>query len=304
MSEAPFGLLVLDKPEGVTSHDVVDRVRRATRVRRVGHTGTLDPMATGLLVLMIGAATRLAEYLMADDKRYVAVVRFGAATTSYDREGEVTETAPVSFDRTTLDQALPRFRGPIDQRPPAWSALRLGGERAYERARRGEAVEVPSRRVTVHALVAREWSPPDLILEIHCSSGTYVRSLAHDLGNAVGCPAHLHALRRTGCGPLSLEGAVDLDTLEASARERRWRSHLRPIADGLPEWPHAVVDAEGALVLAHGHSVDAPSGLRPTGTPVRVTTADGRFVAVATFDPTGRLLRPEKVFVRPQEFAP
>ncbi len=301
MSDAPFGLLVVDKPAGCTSHDVVDRTRRAVGLRRVGHTGTLDPAATGVLVLMLGGATRLSEYLKADDKRYAGTVRFGAATTTYDAEGEVTAEGEVSFDRGALETALARFRGAIEQRPPAWSAVRRDGERAHVRARRGESVVLPARTVTIHSIELDDWSPPDARIRLHCSSGTYVRSLAHDLGEALDCPAHLSSLRRTACGALTLDDAVPLDEFERRAAEGDWRAWMKPVADGLADLPRAVLEDGAARAICHGIAVEAPDDLAAAETPVRAESEDGRLLAIVTLDGEARVLRPSKVFVKAEE---
>jgi len=301
--DAPFGLLVVDKPTEWTSHDVVKKVRHLTQTRKVGHTGTLDPLATGVLVLCIGRATRLADALQANEKRYRGIVRFGTATTTYDREGEPTASGEIDFERRDLEQALEPFSGEIRQRPPAWSALKLSGERAFERARRGEEVVLEPRPVTIHSLTLTKWSPPDATIDVHCSSGTYIRSLAHDLGESIGCPAHLAGLRRTSCGAFDLDDAASLEGLVANAERDAWRSRLRPVSDGLPAtWPSITVDSDGARLLSHGHDVTIPDDVDlDDSATCQLYGPDGRFLALASARAERGELRPIKVFVKPGE---
>lgn len=217
----PDGLLIVDKPEGPTSFDVVARARRALGTRSIGHTGTLDPLASGVLVLLAGTWTRLAAVLASDDKRYRATVRFGTSTTTDDRAGEPVASGDASkLDAAGVGAALGALTGPQRQVPPAYSAIHLDGERAYQKARRGEAVTMPARDVVVHQLVLVDWRPPDALVDVHCSKGTYVRSLARDLGLALGVPAHLRALRRTAAGPWTIDDAVPLTLLEDAAAAR------------------------------------------------------------------------------------
>lgn len=209
------GVLCVDKPLGITSHDVVNRIRRLAGLRRVGHAGTLDPLATGLLLLALGRSTRLLEYLVGQDKVYETAVCLGQTTTTYDAEGDIVAERP--FSHLTLSQikdALKPFRGVIQQRPPLYSAVKQGGQPLYKLARQGVTdVERPYRTVTIHELTPISWNPPFLTLRIACSSGTYIRSLGHDLGEALGCGGHLSALRRLAVGDFSVETAVPLDQL-------------------------------------------------------------------------------------------
>ena len=209
------GILCVDKPLGITSHDVVGRVRRVAGLRRVGHAGTLDPLATGVLLLALGRATRLIEYLVGHDKVYETTVRLGQTTATYDAEGDVLEERP--FTHLTLPQieaALEPFRGDILQQPPIYSAIKKDGQPLYKLARQGKTdVERPYRPVTIHELTLLNWEPPHLSLRIHCSSGTYIRSLGHDLGEALGCGGHLSELRRLSVGDFGLETAVPLNDL-------------------------------------------------------------------------------------------
>ncbi|MBI2975522.1 MAG: tRNA pseudouridine(55) synthase TruB, partial [Chloroflexi bacterium] len=227
------GLLIVDKPSGPTSHDVVYKVRKWSNERRIGHAGTLDPMATGVLVLCMGPATRLAEYLLNGDKRYRAVVRLGQTTDTYDAQGRVLDSRPVDCTPEQIESALAAFRGAIEQTPPAFSAIQVNGQRAYDLARRGQAPDLKPRAITIHSLTLVGWSAPDATLEVACSAGTYIRSLAHDLGQALGCGAHLVALRRTAAGQFSVHQAVALDRLRQAFATGDWRRYLRPMDEVL-----------------------------------------------------------------------
>src|ERR1051325_970684 len=199
LKNAISGVLVVDKPVGMTSHDVVQAIRMGTGVRRAGHTGTLDPRASGVLVILVGPAVRLSEYVSASDKRYQAVIRLGASTDTYDADGRFTQqaNAPVNITEQQFEETLKQFIGEIEQTPPPYSAVKVQGRRAYDMARQGEEVDLAPRKITVHHLEVLEWAPPEVVVDVHCSSGTYVRSLANDMGNALGCGAYLVGLRRT-----------------------------------------------------------------------------------------------------------
>jgi tRNA pseudouridine55 synthase len=262
--DALHGLLVVDKagydpahPDARlwTSHDVVARVRRLSGQRRIGHTGTLDPAASGLLLLCLGQATRLVEYYQGHDKLYQAVVQLGTATDSYDAVGEVVAHAPVpTLTAAQIERVLTRFRGDILQTPPIYSALKQEGETLYAKARRGETVTVAARPVTIHALTLVAHSANTLMLDVHCSAGTYIRSLAHDLGMALGTVAHLAALRRVAAGAFTLADAHTLAATEAAAAAGTLRDLLLPLGMGLG-LPTLTVDAETALRLSQGQRV-------------------------------------------------
>lgn len=291
-----FGILVVDKPTGPTSHDVVDVVRRHTGLRRVGHTGTLDPMASGVLVLCVGRATRLVEYFTSHEKRYQAKVLLGQATDTYDATGRITSRGEVAVERDGLEQALTRFRGPIRQRPPAYSAVHSGGRRAHELARLGHAVDLPERPVTIHQLTLLRFDSPLVELEVHCSSGTYIRSLAHDLGRQLGCGAHLGALRRTATGIFSLEQAV---TLEQLARAPDWHTLLRPVEDGLSDWPAIRLEPDEVELVRSGRALPFRDGARPAAEDPELWRAhdtDNAFLAVLAADSERQAFRPRKVF--------
>jgi tRNA pseudouridine55 synthase len=255
-SVARDAVLPVDKPEGPTSHDVVAVARRALAERRVGHTGTLDPFASGLLLLCVGRATRLAEYLTGMEKRYQAVARLGTATDTLDRDGAVVSASEGwrELAEGDVEAALVGLRGEIAQRPPRFSAKKVGGVPSHRLARRGEDVALEPRRVTVHELAVRFFRPPDVGLEVRCSSGTYVRALARDLGTALGVGAHLTTLRRTGVGRFRVDDALALDDLSDAGRvAARW---IEP-ADALDHLPRVFVEAAVAEDLRHGRAVAA-----------------------------------------------
>ncbi len=230
------GVLLLDKPLGWTSNDALQKAKGLLRAEKGGHTGTLDPLATGLLPLCFGGATKFSQASLDADKRYTATLRLGQRTSTGDREGEVTQERPVSVDRATLEAACRRFTGTLRQKPPMHSALKHQGRALYDYARAGIEVERPSREVTVHAIDILDWQGHTLVIDVRCSKGTYIRTLAEDLGEALGCGAHLAALRRTGSGALGLEGAVTMDEFIALAPEAR-EALLRPadvLLSGLP----------------------------------------------------------------------
>lgn len=277
------GLLVVDKPgkddlrqEAVdstkepapprlwTSHDVVARVRRLTNQKRIGHTGTLDPMASGVLVLCLGLATRLVEYYQGEDKRYYAEIVLGFATDTFDTEGAQTATAPIPpLTRAEVEAALAEFHGVIQQVPPAFSAIKQEGQALYARARRGEAVTVEARPVTFHSIQLLDLHPPDrLLLSIECSAGAYIRSLAHDLGRRLGTLGTLAVLRRESVGGFTLGEAATLAQVEQAATAGGIASLLRPPGDGLP-LPQVVLDQELRRRFGHGQHVLLPAETYP-----------------------------------------
>jgi tRNA pseudouridine55 synthase len=285
MREVPAGLVVVDKPAGMTSHDVVSRVRRLAGTRKVGHAGTLDPMATGVLVLGLERATRLLGHLTLTDKRYAATIRLGVTTTTDDAEGEVVETR--STDAVTegrVRDALASYVGEIDQVPSSVSAIKVGGKRSYARVRAGEAVDLPARRITIHAIDVVSADLPQVEIEVHCSSGTYVRAIARDLGAAVGVGGHLTALRRTAVGSFTL---ADARTLEALTEELM----ITPIADAArASFPVVDLDDEQAENVRVGRRLDL--ALDAT---TALFAADGRFLAL--YEPHGDTARAVAVFV-------
>lgn len=247
------GVIVVDKPAEWTSHDVVNKMRRIAGTRKVGHLGTLDPAATGVLPLVIGRATRLAQFYTRNDKVYEGTIRFGYSTDSYDADGERTsEEVAVTLDRDTIEAALCRFRGGFDQTPPPVSAKKIAGRPAYELARKQQTVELRPAPVEVYALDLLRLDGCEADVRVHCSAGTYLRSIAHEAGQAMGCGAFLKSLRRTASGDFKIESARTLDQLAALAAEDRLREALIPAAQLLPEFPSEMVDSVTAGQIRNG----------------------------------------------------
>jgi tRNA pseudouridine55 synthase len=293
------GVLVVDKPAGPTSHDVVARVRRGLRLARVGHTGTLDPLATGVLPLVVGRATRLAQFLSGDEKEYLAGVRLGMATDTYDALGRPDSPAAAAVPgRDAVEQALAGFRGTYRQTPPPYSAKKVGGTPAYKLARSSAPVALEAVPVTVRDLTLLACSDGRAEIRVVCSSGFYVRTLAHALGQRLGCGAHLEALRRVRAGEFTLDEAVPLEAIERDP-EAAVR-HLRPMETLLGAFPRVVVNERGARRAAHGNALSpgdlaAPLAAAPDG-PLRVVDAVGSLLGIARADAAG-LLRPTIVLV-------
>jgi tRNA pseudouridine55 synthase len=277
---------------------MVNAIRRGTGVRRVGHAGTLDPLASGLLVVCLGSATRLSEYLTQKDKRYRARVRLGQTTRTYDAGGPVVAERAALPERPAVEAALAAFRGAQLQRPPQFSAIKRGGHRAYELARRGETVELEPRPITIFSLELVGWQPPECELEVHCSAGTYVRSLAHDLGQALRCGAHLVGLRRTASGAFRVDDAVSLSRLKLAFAEgpAAWRRYLRPADAGLADWPAVNLSAEEAGHIQHGQAISLGEG-QAAGGWARAYSPAGEFIAVLRADSIARVWHPHKVLL-------
>jgi tRNA pseudouridine55 synthase len=275
------GAIVIDKPEGWTSHDVVNKVRKIARTKKVGHLGTLDPIATGVLPLVIERATRLAQFYTKSDKIYEGLVRFGWATTTYDREGEpVGPQLAVAVDAEALERQLERFRGEFMQTPPAVSAKKVEGKRAYELARKNVAVELEPVKVHVYELTVLDISGSDVHLRAHCSGGTYMRSIAHDLGQALGCGAHLHELRRFASGEFELDQARTLEQLEALAAEERLVDAIVPASKLLPRFPAVFVDDITASQIRNGRNFPGSPFHSQTARHVKAVTRSGALVAI------------------------
>ena len=242
------GVLLLDKPLGLSSNDALQKAKWLLRAEKAGHTGTLDPLATGLLPLCFGAATKFAQVSLDSDKAYRATVRFGQTTRTGDAEGEVLSERPVAFDRAALESACARLTGPIKQLPPMYSALKHNGKALYEYARDGVEIERAERDVTIHTIEITDWhheNPETATIEVRCSKGTYIRTLAESIGETLGCGAHLIGLRRTASGPLTLAGAITLEALEALPEAERERRLLHPDTL-LAEWPAVRLEANAA----------------------------------------------------------
>jgi len=298
------GILVVAKPAGPTSHDVVALVRRLTATKRVGHGGTLDPFASGVLPVFLGHATRIVEYHLGDRKAYRATVCFGASSSTDDLEGELTPSNGAAPSRAAVEAALPGLTGTISQRPPAYSAIKVGGRRAYAMARAGETVDLPVRTVTIHALDIVTWdgSDPDrpiAVIDVSCSAGTYVRALARDLGDVVGSAAYLGALTRTASGPFTLDVATPLDVIRTAAADdpSGLLSLLRPLDTGLDAFPVVTLATDEVAAIARGQFVRPAAGLPVPADHYRLRDPDGALVAIATA--SGGRLAPAKVFVAP-----
>ena len=287
------GVLVVDKPVGMTSHEVVQIIRRGTNIRRAGHTGTLDPRASGVLVILVGPAVRLSEYVSASDKRYQAIIRLGTSTDTYDSDGQVTRTDPMDITEEQFEQELKQFIGEIEQTPPPYSAVKVQGRPSYEMAREGEEVELQPRIINVYSLDVLEWAPPEVTVDVHCSSGTYVRSLAYELGIKLGCGAMLVGLRRTKSGRFTLKDAVPLRKLIESFDTNTWYKYVIPAAEALGEWKALTLNNEQVEAIRHGHRI---SGEGKGGEMVRGVTEQGELVALLEFDETTSEFQPRKVF--------
>jgi tRNA pseudouridine55 synthase len=297
VKNAISGVLVVDKPVGMTSHDVVEAIRRGTGIRRAGHTGTLDPRASGVLVILVGPAVRLSEYVSASDKRYQAIIRLGSSTDTFDAEGKFTRSnEPVNVTEEEFEKILKQFEGEIEQTPPPYSAVKVGGRRAYDMARQGEEVELAPRKIQVHHLEVLEWAPPEVVVDVHCSSGTYVRSLANDIGTQLGTGAYLVGLRRTKSGRFSLRDATPLRKLQESFQAGNWYQFLIPAAEALADWPAVELNPDDVEEVRHGHRVKA-NGEQPNL--VRGVSAAGELIALmvpATGEDGSPEWQPKKVF--------
>jgi tRNA pseudouridine55 synthase len=289
------GILNVAKPLGVTSHDVVAIVRRQVQQRRVGHAGTLDPSAEGVLLVCLGTATRVSEYLMASTKSYRATVRFGATSTTDDSEGTMT---PVQLDPTLtgaqIASVVSGFTGDLAQIPPAFAAIKLAGQPLYRRARAGEAVAVPPRPVRIDRIDVVEWQSPDLTIDVTCSKGTYIRALARDLGTAVGSGAYLLTLARRASGRFRIEDSIPLAAIGRAARGNFLDRLLYPVDAALAEWPALVLSPGDVSRARRGQAVPGPRG--ETGQMFRAYDANGCLVALLCYLDEAAAWRPAKVF--------
>lgn len=295
------GFINVLKPRGPTSHDVVARVRRATRIRRVGHTGTLDPLAEGVLVLALGRSTRLAEYVANEKKVYRATIQLGTTTTTDDSEGAVREVRPVTVSLADIETVIPQFIGTIEQSPPAFSAVWVGGRRAYDLARQGSQTILPVRQIDVVRILILAWRTPYVVLEIACGPGTYVRSLARDLGAQLGCGAHLTELTRTRSGSFLLADAVSLEYLDQRIECGTWFSLVVAPGVALRHLASIRLNPEGCTLVRNGqpitrvHHASNPHPMAGAGNPVCLLEPDGQLVAIARYDPGKDCWRPRKV---------
>jgi len=303
------GIFNINKPTGLTSHDVVASIRKLLKQKRAGHAGTLDPAASGVLPICIGQGTRVAEYLSASGKAYQAEIVFGIVTDTYDSEGAVVSTASVAdLTLSRVEQALRRFIGPQLQMPPRYSAIKLQGKPAYERARAGEQISLEPRPITIHQLEVLDWLPPRLTLAVECSSGTYIRSLAYDLGEYLGCGAYLNALVRTRSGPFTLAESITLEqvadavtggtNVEVAAGIARF---LHPPDIALRQYPALRLDDFTVERVLHGNAFkyedQEDSWQGQASSLARVYDAAGRFLAIAEWDGERDRWQPKKVLV-------
>jgi tRNA pseudouridine55 synthase len=289
------GYVVIDKPAGWTSHDVVARVRRIVDEKRVGHAGTLDPAATGVLPVAVGQATRTVEYLADSSKSYRAWIQFGVTTDSADGDGAIVATSdPSELSLAMIDQVLPRFRGHIAQRPPMHSAIKVGGKRLYEFARLGVEIDVADREVTIYDLQVVEWLAPELCIDVDCAKGTYIRALARDIGDAVETGAHLARLVRTRTGPFTLADAMSLEDLERALEHRGWEQIAFPPDKVLEDRTAVVLGSSQSIDWGHGKSIvlEVAEGITAI---VRTYDAHGRWLGVGSMDVSTSTLRPVKV---------
>ena len=289
------GFLNLNKPLHLTSHDVVAQVRRHYRAltgsKKVGHAGTLDPLADGVLVLCLGAATRLSDYIMRGRKVYHARITFGVSTTSYDAAGEVVERKCAEHIRLAdIERALPRFIGEIEQAPPMYSAVKVGGVKLYELARQGQTIDREPRAVTVRSIEVQSWRRPVAELEIECGAGTYIRSLAHDLGAVLGVGAHLSGLTRTASGAFKLRDSLPLDAISSSGA---WMERITAPYDALSAYPRVKLKSADIEALRHGRFI----GRQPDIVDQTVFAFDDARRLVAILEPRAALWKPRKVFV-------
>ncbi len=294
MPQGMNGILNVDKPAGMTSHDVVAAVRRMSRLSRVGHAGTLDPMATGVLLICMGQATRVVEYLADHDKKYRARIRLGVETDTYDATGRVVAERPVAITLDQVEEALNGFVGKLTQVPPAYSAIKQDGVPLYKLARRGVEVETAPRQVEIFSIALTAFTPPDLEVEVHCSKGTYIRSLAHDLGAKLGCGAHLTALVRTTSGQFSIDDSVTLERLGEAFAQDFAEQLLHPLDEALLQFEAIVVEPNQAKRLQQGMPVQCG---REYSTPLlRAYSTRGELVALLERGDTSDLWKPKKVF--------
>jgi tRNA pseudouridine55 synthase len=289
------GIFNINKPKGMTSHDVVAIIRKHLKQKRVGHAGTLDPLASGVLPICVGQATRVAEYLSESGKVYQADITFGTATDTYDAEGTITATASTAhLTLNLIEEALEHFRGPQTQNPPPYSAIKIEGQPAYKRARAGETFVLEPRHIVIYSIDILEWIPPRLTLAIECSKGTYIRSLAHDLGIQIGCYAYLEALIRTRSGPFMLPESITLEQFADAVTTHSLQQYVFPLDKALEHYPAITLDVETAERVIHGNTFSTPKA-NNTGL-VRVYDSNGAFVAMAEWDEEQKVWRPKKVF--------
>lgn len=284
------GLLNVDKPGGLTSHDVVNRLRKVAGLRRIGHAGTLDPLATGVLLVCLGRATRLVEYLVGQPKTYTAVIRLGQSTNTYDADGEVVRERPLTFNQEALGQALTQFQGDLQQLPPLYSALKVKGQPMYKLARQGIEVERQPRAVTIYDLEIIGLNPPHLEIAVTCSSGTYIRSLAHDLGEVLNCGGHISALRRTAVGEFKAASAVALDQLTPD----NLHTYLQAADTAVAHLPRLQISQTETEALWQGKTIAQQNSHPEAGTLYRAYDDSGTFIGIVQAEQ--QIWLPHKMF--------
>lgn len=303
------GIFNINKPEGPTSFNIVSRIKKLTGEKRVGHAGTLDPAASGVLPICFGHGTRVIEYLMDSTKEYRAEIEFGKTTDTYDATGSVTSIKDSSFiDRNQIDKALKNFIGIIQQVPPIYSALKHKGKPYYELAREGINVEIASRPVVVHNITVLDWQTPVVTIDVTCGKGTYIRSIAHDLGQIIGCGAHMKRLVRRKYGPFSIDNSISLDELEQSHIENNWQRYINPIDSVLLHLNVIVVNDDSRQAIQHGRPVDntvigthtsmgQSQSVECQETRCRAYGLDGHFIGILRHNAETGEWQPEKVFI-------
>lgn len=286
------GILNINKPPGLTSHDVVDRIRRLVGQQQVGHAGTLDPFATGVLLMLLGRATRLMEYAHALPKTYQAEITLGTSSDTDDVTGQITRRTQIEPpSRERIEEILKTFRGAIQQVPPAWAAVKIKGKKLYEYARAGESVKAQPRTVTIHRLTVRQYTYPKLRLIIECSSGTYIRALARDIGSALDTGAYVSSLERTAIGKFDIRHSIGLDKLSTT----NLPSLLQPPKTLLENFPSVKVSPASVVKLKHGQPIGWGTDALPSNTPLALFGQDDDLIGIGYYHPTTSLLHPKKI---------
>ena len=295
------GILNVNKPEGKTSFNVVAWLKRLTGEKHVGHAGTLDPIATGVLPICFGQATRVVQFLTESSKTYLAQIELGVTTDTFDRQGKIIERGdPSGITVTQVEEALTAFQGIIDQVPPVYSALKHQGKRCHELARAGVPIKLKARQVEIASLELINYQLPLITINVDCSKGTYIRSLAHDLGQYLHCGAHLKNLIRLRCGAFHIEDALYLPQIEDAFHKGTWEESLHPLDSPLSSWKTIIVDRKNELAIRNGCSLPLDEAFLPPEKYCRTYNLDGHFIAVLHFIPEKKLWHPEKVFHPPQ----
>jgi len=293
------GILNINKPGGKTSFGVVAWLKRLTGEKHAGHAGTLDPLATGVLPICLGQGTRITEFLLGSSKSYLAEIELGTATDTFDKDGEITQRGdPSDVTVSQIEEALASFRGAIRQVPPIYSALKCHGRRYYELARAGISASIPPRQVEITRLELVDWIPPVIKVEVDCGKGTYIRSIANDLGQFLGCGAYLKNLVRLRCGLFRIEDALTTSQIEYAVQRGFWKHHVYAADTALLNWGTAIVDERNELAIRNGQLLSLGDGqAAPSEKYCRAYSLDGHFLAVLCFVPEKSLWHPEKVFL-------